>query len=34
MVDLGLLGIEELVNVQNTAFAQAGVDPAPLFIKA
>jgi len=34
MVDLGLLGIEELVNVQNTAFAQAGVDPAGLFIKA
>jgi ribonuclease PH len=32
MVDLGLIGIDELVNVQNTAFAQAGVDPAPLFI--
>lgn len=32
MVDLALLGIEELVAVQNTAFARAGVDPAPLFI--
>ena len=34
MVDLGLLGIEELVNVQNAAFAQAGVDPAGLFISS
>jgi ribonuclease PH len=33
MVDLGLVGIAELVNVQNATFSQAGIDPAPLFIK-
>jgi ribonuclease PH len=34
MVDLALVGIAELVNVQNTAFQLAGIDPAPLYIKA